>query len=324
MSIPETTQRSGLLFAGLCALNGAFVPAVAKYTTGRADPLFVAAVTTFFAGVAAALMLAARGELSRLVQRETAPLLILLGALGTTIPFILFFVGTQRTSAIEAVLCLQTEPVYSLLVAWLFLGHRLTVRRVGAALVLMTGIALAVGVGGLSDPLGVTLLLLAPLSWQICHLLTLKGMPDVEPYLLSGASYVYGGALVALAAWVFGGPNWIPAANLVVEQLPLLALQGIGLSYLGTMLWYLTIARLDLARATAIVVPSIPLLSLVASFFVVGEVPTLGQAVGMLLTAGGVLAFVTAPHAVEERERVPAQTAPLATPADPKTGGDQA
>jgi drug/metabolite transporter (DMT)-like permease len=136
------------------------------------------------------------------------------------------------------------------------------VRRVGAALVLATGIVLAVGVGGLSDPLGVTLLLLA--------------------------------------------------------------LQGIGLSYLGTMLWYLTIARLDLARATAIVVPSIPLLSLVASFFVVGEVPTLRQAVGMLLTAGGVLAFVTAPHAVEERERVPAQTAPLATPADPETGGDQA
>ena len=50
MSIPETTQRSGLLFAGLCALNGAFVPAVAKFTTDRADPLFVAAATTFFAG----------------------------------------------------------------------------------------------------------------------------------------------------------------------------------------------------------------------------------------------------------------------------------
>jgi drug/metabolite transporter (DMT)-like permease len=233
-------------------------------------------------------------------------------------------VGTRRTSAIEAVLCLQTEPIYSLIVAWLFLGHRLTVRRVGAALVLATGIVLAVGVGGLSDPLGVTLLLLTPLSWQICHLLTLKGMPNVEPVLLTGARYVYGGALVALVAWAIGGPDWIPAANLVVEQLPLLALQGIGLSYLGTMLWYLAIARLDLARATAIVVPSIPLLSLVASFFVVGEVPTLRQAVGMLLTAGGVLAFVTAPHAVEERERVPAQTAPLATPADPETGGDQA
>ena len=37
-----------------------------------------------------------------------------------------------------------------------------------------------------------------------------------------------------------------------------------------------------------------------------------------------VLAFVTAPHAVETRERVPAQTAPLAAPADPRIGGDEA
>jgi drug/metabolite transporter (DMT)-like permease len=324
VSTPETTQRGGLLFAALCALNGASVPAVAKFTTDRADPLFVAAATTLFAGLAAAVMLGARGELSRLVQRRTAPLLIVLGALGTTLPFTLFFLGTRRTSAIEAVLCLQTEPVYSLIAAWLFLGHRLTVRRVVAALVLVAGIVLAVGVGGMSDALGVTLLLLTPLSWQICHLLTLRGMPKVEPFLVTGARYVYGGALMALAAWAFGGPGWLPSSPELTEQLPVLALQGLVLSYVGTMLWYLTIARLDLARATAIVVPSVPLLSLGASFLVVGEIPTLHQGMGMLLTAGGVLAFVMAPHAVESRERVPAQTAPLVAPAGPERGGDEA
>jgi drug/metabolite transporter (DMT)-like permease len=222
------------------------------------------------------------------------------------------------------VLCLQTEPVYSLIVAWLFLGHRLTVRRVGAALVLATGIVLAVGAGGLSDAVGVALLLTAPLCWQICHLVTLKGLRNVEPYLLTGARYVYGGALLVPAAWAFGGPACMPPAGVIADQLPVLALQGVVLSYVGTMLWYQAIARLDLARATAIVVPSVPLLSLGASFLLVGEVPTLRQAVGMLLTAGGVLAFVTAPHAVEVRERVPAQTAPLAAPADPRIGGDQA
>jgi drug/metabolite transporter (DMT)-like permease len=324
VSIREPTQRSGLLFAGLCALNGAFVPAVAKFTTDRADPLFVAAVTTFFAGLAAALVLGTRGELRRLLRRKTAPLLILLGALGTTIPFILFFEGTRRTSAIEAVLCLQTEPVYSLIVAWLFLGHRLTARRVAAASVLAAGIVVAVGVGGLSDALGVTLLLLTPLCWQICHLVTLTRLQNVEPYLLTGARYVYGGALLTPTAWALGGPEWMPTSDVLAQQLPVLALQGVVLSYLGTMLWYQAIARLDLARATAIVVPSIPLLSLGASFLLVGEVPTLRQALGMFLTAGGVLAFVTAPHAVETRERVPAQTAPLAAPADPGMGGDEA
>ena len=79
MSIGEATQRSGLLFAGLCAVNAAFVPAVAKLTTDRADPLFVAAVTTLFAGLAAALVLGTRRELRRLFRRDRAPVLILLG-----------------------------------------------------------------------------------------------------------------------------------------------------------------------------------------------------------------------------------------------------
>ena len=65
----------------------------------------------------------------------------------------------------------------------------------------------------------------------------------------------------------------------------------------GTLLWYQTISRLDLGRATAIVVPSIPVLSLGASFLVLGEVATPRQWLGLLLTAGGVLAMVTGPAA---------------------------
>ena len=93
----------------------------------------------------------------------------------------------------------------------------------------------------------------------------------------------------------------------LAEQLPVLALQGVVLGYAGTMLWYQAIARLDLARATAIVVPSIPLLSLAASFVVVGEVPTLRQMVGMLLTAVGV-----GPTFADESSRRAAEHAPAA------------
>ena len=208
--------------------------------------------------------------------------------------------------------------------AWLFLGHRLTVRRVAAALVLVSGIILAVGEGGLSDPLGVAMLVATPLRWQFSHLLALRRLETVEPYLLTGARYVYGGLLLAPIAWLLGDSKGVPTAEALAQQLPVLALQGVVFSYVGTVLWYQAIARLDLARATAIVVPSIPLLSIGASFLLVDEVPTLRQTLGMLLTAVGVLSFVMAPHAIEVRERVPVPMAPLAVPADPDLGGDQA
>jgi drug/metabolite transporter (DMT)-like permease len=319
----KARERVGLLAGGLCASCAAFIPAVARLTTEVADPIFVAVASTLFGAAAAAAVLGVRGELRGLLRTADAANLALIGLLGTAIPFFLFFVGTHRTSAIEAVLCLQTEPAYSLLLAWLVLGHRLTVRRVGAATLLLAGIFLAVGTGGGGDALGIAALITAPLCWQLSHLVVLRRLPHVAPRLLTGARYVYGGLLLAPALFWIGG-DAIPAAGALRAQLPLLAFQGVVLAYLGTMCWYTTIARIDLARATAIVVPSIPVLSLVVSFALVGEVPSARQAVGVLVIVAGVLAFVRAPHAVETRERVPTATAPLAVAADPEIGGDQA
>ncbi len=286
-------ERLGLVFAALCALNGAFVPAIAKLTTGRADPFFVAAATGLFAGAGCALLLAARGELAELWRPGRWPKLALLGALGTGLAFFLFYAGAGRASAIETALALQVEPAYSLLLSWLALGHRPTLRRVLALAVILAGIVLALGVRTVDASSGIAFLMATPLCWQLSHLLVLKRLPGVSPIVLTGARYVYGGVLLALAFALRGGR--LPPAGAWAALLPVLALQGLVLSLVGTLLWYQTIARLDLGRATAIVVPSIPVLSLGASFLVLGEVATPRQWVGLLLTAGGVLAMVTGP-----------------------------
>jgi drug/metabolite transporter (DMT)-like permease len=295
----DRSELAGLVFAGLCALNGAFVPAVARLTSVRADPLLVAATTSLFAAAAALVVLGARGELARLVARRTAPRLVVVGALGTAAAFFLFYAGTSRASAIEAALGLQVEPIYSVAGAWLVLGHRPTPRRIVAVCVLIAGLVLALGPRELTGGIGVWLILATPLCWQLSHLVVLRGLAGVPPSVLTGARYVYGGALLAIAWLALGGS--LADVRALTPGLPLLAVQGVVLSYLGTIVWYAAIARLDLARTTAIVVPSIPVLSLGATFLLLGEVPTVRQALGMALTAAGVLSFVTARH-VEEWE----------------------
>jgi drug/metabolite transporter (DMT)-like permease len=287
-------ERSGLLFAALCALNGAFVPAVAKLTTNAAAPFFVATSAALFAGLTAALVLAVRGELRQLIDRRTALLLLVVGALGTAGAFTMFFWGARRASAIETVLCLQIEPAYSLILAWLFLGHRPTSRRIAATLTLLTGIILAVG-GRVALSPGVLVLLGAPLCWQLSHLIVLRRLVGVPPLILAGARYIYGGLLLGLIWLLRGGAAELSDSSALLRLIPLLAVQGVLLSYVGTLFWYQAIIRLDLARTTAIVVPSIPLLSLLASFLLLGEVPTLPEWLGLLLTAAGVTAFVTGP-----------------------------
>jgi drug/metabolite transporter (DMT)-like permease len=298
-------ERLGLICAGLCALNGAFVPAVAKLTTDRLDPLAVAAVTSLFAAAAAVVVLAVRGELGVLVRRPVTFELLTIGALGTALAFFLFFEGAKRASAIEAALCLQTEPVYALIVARVFLGHRPTRRRLFASALALGGIALAIGVHRLEVSRGITLLLLTPLAWQLSHVVALRRLRGISPSVLTGARYVYGGVLLGLILLVRAGSDAGRLAADLVPALPLLALQGIVLSFVGTVLWYGAITRLDLARSTAIVVPSIPLLSFGASFVLLGEVATPVQWAGLVLTAAGVLAFVTAPHLEPHSSRVP-------------------
>jgi probable blue pigment (indigoidine) exporter len=310
--VSRTDERAGLLFAALCAVNAAFVPAAAKLTTDRADPMFVAAATTLFAGATALAVLATRRQLRLLVHAHIGPRLLLVGVLGTAAAFWLFFAGARRATAIETALCLQIEPAYSLVGAWLVLGQRPTVRRVAAISLLLVGIALALGGNAWSAPSpGVWALLATPLCWQLSHVVVLSGLAGVPPTVLTGARYVYGG-LALTAVWVLSGtPTAIAAGTSPATLVAALAVQGIVLSYLGTMLWYEAIIRLDLARTTAIVVPSTPLLSLAVTATLVGERPTPVQLAGVLLTAAGVLGFVTAPHAAPVRVRIPIWTAPL-------------
>lgn len=153
------------------------------------------------------------------------------------------------------------------------------------------------------------LLLATPLCWQASHLVVLRTLPGITPFVLTGARFIYGGALLVLCWLLGGGLATVPAPSDLWRQLPLLALQGLILTYIGTLLWYQAITRLDLARTTAIVVPSIPLLSLAASFAILGEVPSAQQWAGLLLTATGVFIFVTAPHAAAPIAKAPAAVA---------------
>jgi drug/metabolite transporter (DMT)-like permease len=290
-------ERTGLLFAGLCALNGAFVPGLAKLTTNRSDPLFVAAATATFGGLFAAAVLALRGELGWLVRPGARGRLAVIGALGTAAAFWLFFAGTRRAGAIEAALCLQCEPAYALVLSWLALGHRPTLRRIFATGMLLFGIALAVGIEGFRASAGVWLLLATPLCWQLSHLIVLRGLAGTPPLVLTGARYIWGGALLALGWILQPGIEQLPPAQELRHILPTLALQGVVLSYLGTVFWYQSIARLDLGRATAIVVPSIPVLSLGATWLLVGEVASARQWAGLAVTLTGVVAFIMAPQA---------------------------
>ena len=289
------TELTGLALAGYCVVSGSFVPAVAKLTTHAASGLTIALFTSAFAGIMALAFLVARGQLALLFHRRDFLTLLAVGALGTAAAFFLYYSGAKRVTAIETALCVQTEPLYSLLGTRFLLGHPLPKRRIAAVCGIATGIALAIGTRPTSGWLGLGLLLATPLAWQASHWVALRNLSEFNPTLLSGARYVYG-TLVLWAVWLAAeGTAGLPARDELGGFLGTVAIQGAILAFGGTLAWYGAVKRLDLTRTTAIVVPSAPIVSLLVSYLLLGEAVTLRQACGFALTAAGVLAFALSP-----------------------------
>jgi drug/metabolite transporter (DMT)-like permease len=287
------TDASGLGFAAYCIVNSSFVPAVAKLTTQHADGLTIALFTSAFASLVCLGFLVAQGKL-RLLLRDFG-WLVLIGTLGTAVAFLLYYSGARRVTAAETALCVQTEPIYSLIGTRFVLGYPTAKRRIAGVVAIAAGIALAIGTAPTSPLLGLAFLLATPLAWQMSHWVALKQLRFFDPLQLSGARYVYG-SLGLCAAWLaVDGPSALPPRSELAGFLPIVALQGAVLSFGGTLAWYAAVKRLDLPRATAIVVPSAPILSLFVSYLVLGEQVSFREVCGFLLAAAGVLTFALNP-----------------------------
>src|SRR5262245_25202238 len=273
------------------------VPAFSKYAVSRVDPLLYSALAVCVAAAVSLGLATWRGELGQVVDPRFVGWLVPISLLGTTATTLLLFYGSRLTDGVSAALLLQSEPVYSLALTWL-VWQRTPSRRqlVGTTLILL-GIVMVLYDGTFRIGLGGALILLAPLGWQVSHMLALRVMPPMSPYALTAARYLYGGAGLVLTQVLFGTAS---VRSVDTTALAMATFHGVVLFFCGTLLWYETIRRLDLSRATAIVTPCEPVMSLVLVWALLGGLPNVYQAIGLLLLAPGMwLVVVRSKTAVE-------------------------
>src|SRR5262245_57674631 len=278
------TEKAGLWFASAEIMAVGLVPAFSKFAVSRVDPLLYSALAVCVAAVVSTGLAAWRGELAQLVDRRLVPWLVPISLLGTTATTLLLFIGSRLTDGVSSALLLQSEPVYSLALTGLVWRRPASRRQLAGTVLILLGIVLVLYDGTFRIGLGGALILLAPLGWQISHVLALRVMPPMSPYALTAARYLYGGAGLVLTQALFGT---VSLRTVNGTALAMAAFHGIVLFFFGTLLWYETIRRLDLSRATAIVTPCEPIMSLVLVWLLLRTLPNVYQAAGLLLLAPG-------------------------------------
>lgn len=279
------TERAGLTFAMAEVLAVGLVPAFSKYAADRIDPLLYSAAAVSVAALVAGSLAAWRGELGQLLRPALVVWLVPIALLGTTATTLLLLYGARLTDGVSAALLLQVEPAYSLALTWLVLRRPAPARQILGTLLVAAGIALVLYDGSLRVGIGGVLILLAPLGWQLSHLLALRVMPPMSPYALTAARYLYGGSALVLAQALVGTSS---ISALGARGVAMSAFHGVVLFFCGTLFWYETIRRLDLARATAIVTPGEPLMSLVLVWALLGGLPNGWQTAGIALVLPGI------------------------------------
>lgn len=184
------------------------------------------------------------GEIRRLTPRRGAGL-VLLGVIGGSIPFILFFEGLGRVDAGNAAFLHKTLFLWVAALAVLALRERLGLAQIGALGLLFVAQLVLGGPGGLRGE-GVLMVLAATLLWAAEVVVARKLLSVVSSEVAASARMTLGAVLLVTYLGMTGGAGQIAELS-ALQVVWVLGTGAILLAYVGT--WY---HALRLAPATAV------------------------------------------------------------------------
>jgi len=283
--------RIGFSFAIASTIIGAAQPVLTRWGAVNVDPLLFCTGAVLFAALCAVCLLHLRGDLGLVFDPRYRARLFAMSMAGTVMTSLLLAFGLTRIGAVAGVLLLQTEPVYSIVLATMVVGEQPSARQITATVVILCGIASVFGAGGVFSPLWAAALIFAtPLFWQISHAIGLKIMPPLTPATITGGRFIYGS--VALTAILLAVRPGTLALLANPTALAVILLTGFAVYFISALTWYGAISRLSLTWTTALVVPGTPLLSILFAILFLGEHASPREVTGILIAITGVLALV--------------------------------
>lgn len=235
------------------------------------------------------LLLAQRGQMEGFgaAMRRDGRAFFVLSLFGVTLLYGLQLAGQARTSTVNTGLLANTVPIFTALLAALFLHQRLRPAGWAGIILAMAG-AWVVSTGGLrldvnpATALGDGLVLLSSLAAALYFVYGARLLRRYPALLVTAAAATLG-ALTLLPLALLAGRDSVWTWQAVAAVIAL----GIGPGLLANLWWWETVEWLDASRA-AVYVYLIPLLTMVFAVLLLGETIGPAQLAGAALLLGGV------------------------------------
>ena len=278
-------KSNGEMFLLTSAILEGLFPIIAHHSSQVFPPISFLTASSLIAAVIFFLYLLLSGQFPQKIPKKA--ILYSLGvAVFVMMTYTLIFVGTSMTSAINTSLILQAEVLFAFIVGSLVLNERIKSEKILGAIFIVGGTTLVLFNGTVILNRGDLLILLATMIFPIGNTFAKKAMTLISNSTLLFLRYTFGSVLLIAASFLFEGDRLL-AADFPVEKLWLIPTYAVLILVSSKVCWYMGLKTHSIGRSTSIII-SAPAFSLLFAYFLLGEIPTIYQISGFMLTIIGI------------------------------------
>ena len=200
------------------------------------------------------------------------------------IQYSLTFNGVNGIDASTAGLLVQLEVPFGLIMAWLFLGDRISIKQVIGIIVAFLGAVLIIGEPKLSGDLVYAFMVIGgAFTWSVGQIM-IKKLGNVGGFMLITGVAIFAAPQLFIASWLFESDQiqQIQTANLPAWAA--VAYLGLIMTALGYALWYRLLGLYTVNQV-------MPFLLLLPVTSVIGGIIFLGESLTIKITIGGLMAL---------------------------------
>jgi len=182
--------------------------------------------------------------------------LVLIGLVGGSIPFLLFFKGLSLTSSAQGSLIHKTMFVFVAVLAFYFLKEKISKGFIIGAVFLLIGNALILRNFNFDFSQGDLLILLATIFWAVENVISKKALKNIDSDIVAWGRMFFGSVFICLYLFFIGQFSLLFETR--IEQIGWVAVTA-TLLFLYVLTWYRGLKETPVHVATAILLIGSPI-----------------------------------------------------------------
>ena len=225
--------------------------------------------------------------------------LLVISFLGSTLQYSLTFSGLNIVDATSATLLIQSEIPFGILIAFIILKERPSLKNLIGLFIAFTGIVILTGSPNLENKLfGVLLLLSGAFLWAYAQVIAKPVSEKIGGLALTAYIGVFAGPSSIALSYFIEGNTYQYITNADLKTWLIVLYLGLIMNCLAYSIWYFVLSKHPVNYVMPVML-LFPVTGLVTAIFILGETPSTYAYIGGFIIISGVAIIL-----INKREKI--------------------